>query len=120
MIGSGRALRYVVIGGAGVDVPGDRKGIADKAVGVIMTLVVGRMLADRTRELALLEGSDLPWTFLRPPRLTDRPATGRWRFSFDRPAAMEIAREDLAGAAVETLGRDDLVGRAPFVAGVRA
>jgi hypothetical protein len=27
---------------------------------------------------------------------------------------MEIAREDLAGAAVETLGRDDFVRRAPF------
>jgi putative NADH-flavin reductase len=117
LIGSGLSPRFVVVGGAGVDVPGDRKGAADKVVGVVMRLVAGRMLADRTREWQMLEASSLPYTFLRPPRLTDKPATGRWRVTFDRPASMEIAREDLAGAAVEALGRGDLARRSPFVAG---
>ena len=117
LVGSGLTPRTVVVGGAGVDVPGDRKGTADKVVGVIMRLVAGRMLSDRTREWQMLEASNLPYTFLRPPRLTDKPASGRWRVTFDRPAGMEIAREDLAGAAIEALGRDDLVRRSSFVAG---
>lgn len=117
LLSSGLAPRYVVIGGAGVDVPGDRKGASDRIVGAIMRLVVGPMLADRTREREMLDASRLPYIFLRPPRLTDRPGTGRWRVTFDRPAGMDIAREDLAGAAVEALERDDLVRRSPFVAG---
>ncbi|MGP1356569.1 NAD(P)-dependent oxidoreductase [Roseicyclus sp.] len=115
-----RALRFVTIGGAAVDAEGDAKGLADRAIGGIMKLVAGRMLADRQREYALLRASALDWTMLRPPRLTDAPATGSWRLSFDRPAGTQIARADLAAAAVEALGRADLSRRAPFVAGGRA
>ena len=111
----GRALRYVLVSGAGVDAPGDAKGLSDKAIGLLMRAVVGRMLADRQAELDLLRASDLLWTALRPPRLVDGDGRGTWRFTFDRPAATKIARADLAGALVEALGRDDLVGRAPFV-----
>ncbi len=114
---AGRALRYVVVGGAGVDVPGDRKGVPDRLVGLLMRVAVGRMLADRQAEYEALAASGLAYTFLRPPRLTQAPGTGRWRFTFDRPAAMQIARPDLAGAMVEALERPDLERRAPFVTG---
>lgn len=116
LIGTGFAPRYVVVGGAGVDVPGDAKGLADAAIGGLMKLFVGRMLADRQREWEMLDASLLPYTFLRPPRLTDGPATGGWRFSDDRPASTAISRADLALAAVEAAGRADMVRRAPFVA----
>lgn len=114
---AGRPLRYVVVGGAGVDAPGDRKGVPDKLVGLVMRVAVGRMLADRQAEFEALAASGLAYTFMRPPRLTQAPGTGRWRFTFDRPAAMQIARADLAGAMVEALERPDLERRAPFVAG---
>jgi putative NADH-flavin reductase len=113
---AGRPLRYVVVGGAGVDVPGDAKGLPDRLVGLAMRVLVGRMLADRQAEHDALAASGLAYTFLRPPRLTQGPATGRWRFTFDRPAGMQIARADLAGALVEALGRADLERRSPFVA----
>lgn len=112
-------FRFVTVAGAAVDAPGDAKGLPDRVVGGIMRLMLGRMLADRQGELASLQASSLAWTMLRPPRLTLKPATGRWTFTHDRPAAMEIARADLAGAIVEVLGRDDLRGRAPFVAAAR-
>ena len=112
----GRPLRYAVVSGAGVDAEGDSKGLADRAAGALMRVVVGRMLADRQRELALLEDSPLLYTALRPPRLTEAPGAGAWRFTFDRPASLRIARDDLAGALAEALGRDDLARRAPFVA----
>lgn len=112
----GRSLRFLTIGGAGVDAEGDRKGLGDRAVGVAMRVVAGRMLADRQREYGLLRASHLDWTMLRPPRLVDGAGTGRWRFTFDRPAAMRITRADLAAAMVEALGRDDLRRSAPFVA----
>jgi uncharacterized protein YbjT (DUF2867 family) len=116
-VAGGRALRFVSIAGAAVDAEGDAKGFADRAIGGIMKLVAGRMLADRQRELAILRASALDWTMLRPPRLTDGATTGAWQVTFDRPAGTQIARADLAAAAVEALGRSDLSRRAPFVSG---
>ncbi len=107
--------RYLTIAGAGVDRPEDSKGVPDKVIGFIMRVVVGRMLADRQREIDMLAASGARWTALRPPRLTEGKATGRWSFTHDRPAATWIDRADLAGAMLEALDRDDLMGRAPFV-----
>jgi uncharacterized protein YbjT (DUF2867 family) len=112
----GRPYRYISVAGAGVDVPGDSKALPDRIVGGIMKLVVGRMLADRQREHQILADSNLDWTLLRPPRLIDGPPTGRVVWSFDTPAATKIRRSDLAQAMADALGRDDLIGRAPFVA----
>jgi putative NADH-flavin reductase len=117
LLGSGALPRYVVVGGAAVDAPGDAKRLPDRIVGGIMRLFVGRMLADRQREWQMLEASRIPYVFLRPPRLTDAAPAGRWSFTFDRPARMDITRADLAAAAVEALARPDLTRRAPFVAG---
>lgn len=109
-------FRYLVVAGAAVDVPGDAKGMADRIVGGIFRLVAGRMLAERQQEYEALAASNLRFTMLRPPRLTDGPGTGRWQVSHDRPRAMQIDRIDLASALAEALGREDLIRRAPFVA----
>ena len=108
-------LRYVTVAGAGVDAPGDAKALPDRVIGRIMKLVVGRMLADRQAEHDMLAASALRWTMLRPPRLVDGEPKG-FAWSFDTPKATKITRADLAAAMVEALRRDDLVGRAPFVA----
>jgi uncharacterized protein YbjT (DUF2867 family) len=107
--------RYVTVAGAAVDRPEDRKGFADALIGGAMRLVAGKMLADRQREVEMLAASAMRWTALRPPRLTQGKPTGAWRFDFDRPQASWIDREDLAGAMLEALGREDMVGAAPFV-----
>ncbi len=116
LLAAGATPRYVVVGGAAVDVPGDRKATSDRIAGGIMRLIFGRMLADRQREWQMLEASPVPFVFLRPPRLTNAAPTGGWTFTFDRPARADIARADLAAAAVEALDRPDLTRRAPFVA----
>lgn len=113
------ALRYVSVAGAAVDVPGDAKGVPDRIAGGIMRLVAGGMLADRQRELEILSRSDLRWTLLRPPRLADGPETGRVAWTFDRPASTRITRSDVAACIVAALGREDMDGRAPFVAETR-
>ncbi len=111
-----RPLRYVVVSGSTVAAAGDVGGRPERMAAFLMGLFFGGMLADRRAELAMLRDSGLAWTALRPPRLTDQAGRGAWRFAFDRPPAAKIARDDLAGAVVEALGRGDLVRRAPFVA----
>lgn len=110
-------LRFVTIAGGGVDAPGDNKGFMDKAIGWLMRRLVPAMLADRQREFGILQSSRLRWTMIRPPMLTDKPATGRWQITHDRPASKQIARADLASAAIAIAADDALARRAPFVAG---
>lgn len=113
-------LRFVTIGGAGVDAPGDAKAMPDRIVGWIMRRTVGEMLADRQAERDLLATSKLCWTMLRPPRLTDKPGQGNYRMTHDTPAGTAIARRDLAQAAVVVLSDTATWAKAPFVAGGKA
>lgn len=108
-------LRYVSVGGAAVDMPGDRKGLADKIISWLSRTVAKEVVLDRQAELDVLRGSRLRWTMLRPPRLVDGPAKGEVRLSLERPQTIQITRADLARKAVEAIGDDSLVGRAPFV-----
>lgn len=111
---SGGPRRYIAISGAGVDAPGDAKGVPDKAIGVVMKLVVGGMLRDRQRELETVRASALEWTFARPPRLTDGAPKG-YRTSLKSPPSSAITRADLAAFLVDQLGSDEFVHAAPFV-----
>jgi hypothetical protein len=46
----------------------------------------------------LLERSPIEWTSVRPPRLTDKPATGEYRVSRDRDFrfGFQVSRADVA------------------------
>ena len=108
-------LRYVSVGGAAVDLPGDRKGVPDRIVSWLNRTVAPDLVLDRQAELDVLGASGLRWTMLRPPRLRDGAAKGSVRVSYERPPSMQVTRADLARKVVEALADDSLVGRAPFV-----
>lgn len=112
-----KRLRFVTIGGSGVDAPGDAKGPMDRFGGWLMRRLVPHILLDRQAELDVLQTSRLRWTMLRPPVLNNRPVSGTYKITFDRPASKAISRADLAQAAVDALKDDALIKQAPFVTG---
>jgi len=109
-------LRYITVAGAAVDVPGDAKALSDRIIGSIFRVLMRKMLAERQAEYQELATSDLDYTMLRPPMLTDGPSTGNWLLSSDTPASKKIARADVAQAMVASLERKDLIRTAPFIA----
>ena len=76
--------------------------------GKIVKPLLQRMLRDNatdTRQMeTLVAASDTDWTITRPPRLTNRPRTGRYRTALDRQTGSSIARADLADAILKALG----------------
>ena len=56
--------------------------------------------ADMRQAEADIAGTDLDWTIVRPPALTDRPATGRYRTAVERslPRGFRVSRADLAAS----------------------
>jgi len=64
--------------------------------------IVKRVLREHYADLARMEdvlrGSDLDWTAVRPPRLTDKPVTGRYRTAYGQNIrrGLFISRADVA------------------------
>ena len=60
---------------------------------------------DMARMEERIRSSGLDWTIVRPPRLTDKPATGRYRTALNLSVrgGYTIGRADLAGAILTLL-----------------
>lgn len=65
---------------------------------VVLPLALGRELADKERQEALIRQSDLDWTIVRPSRLTNSPATGSYRIApqLHYSSRSSVSRADLA------------------------
>jgi len=112
------ATRLVVLSGAGVDAPGDRKGAAARLSSALTRLATGPMLADRQRELERIQASGLRWTVARPPRLVDGDAATPVDAGTDLQLGLsaKVPRAALARFLVDQLEDGHFVDRAPFVA----
>jgi putative NADH-flavin reductase len=81
-----------------------------------------RILKNVCADMRLAEGeihaSNLDWTIFRPPRLTDKPGTGKYRFAIDRnlPRGFTISRVDLAKSVLELLNDPTTTKKHVFVA----
>lgn len=73
---------------------------------------------DMRRMEDLLAESDLDWTVFRPPRLTSKPANGRYRTALDAPLprARSIPRADLADAMLAAAQDPALAGHVVTIA----
>jgi putative NADH-flavin reductase len=74
--------------------------------------------ADMRQAEADIAGTDLDWTILRPPALTNGAATGRYRTAVDRnvPHGFRVSRADLATAMLSLIGDVAVVRRHVAVA----
>ncbi|GAA4198368.1 SDR family oxidoreductase [Streptosporangium oxazolinicum] len=88
----------------------------------IVTPLVRWALRDVYTDLRAMEkivwGSGTDWTVMRPPRLLDRPLTGRYRLAIggNVPGGHTIARSDLAHAILALLDNPATVGQVVGVA----
>lgn len=74
-------------------------------------------LEDKERYEDLVRSTDLDWTLVRPPRLTDGPETGRYRVGTDLRMKLTstVSRADLAAFIVDQLDAPGYVRRAPSI-----
>jgi putative NADH-flavin reductase len=109
--------RLVAISASGWVVDGD-----DPLSRYVAKPILKRALAVANADLEAMEkvirASHVDWTIMRPPRLQDRPGTGRYKARRDGNVrwAWTIARPDLALAMLDALPDDTAVGQAISVA----
>ncbi|WP_369052240.1 NAD(P)-dependent oxidoreductase [Kineococcus terrestris] len=111
--------RLVTVSGAGVAVPGERKGPGARLVSAAARRFGGDLVRDKEGEHALLAatGGELSWTEVRPPRLREADATGSWVLSERAPGltARAVAKGDVAEALVHLATSREQDRRSPFL-----
>lgn len=65
-----------------------------------------------------LRASDLQWTILRPPRLANKPLTGRYRTAIGRNLrhGLSVSRADLAHAMLAVVTKPETIGQSVGIA----
>jgi len=78
----------------------------------------GKVYADLAAMEDLLRDSDLDWTVIRPPKLTDKPLTGHYRTATGQNVrgGFSVPRADVAHLMLAVLGRPDAIGQVIGVA----
>jgi putative NADH-flavin reductase len=109
--------RLVSVSGAGVTLPGDNKPAGARLMSGLTRRLAADLVQDKEGEHAILSASSLSWTEVRPPRLVDREATGRWALVEHAPGltAKPVTKADAALAMLELAGSRSWVRRSPFL-----
>lgn len=75
--------------------------------------------ADKNRQEALIEQTDLDWTIVRPAPYTNHPSTGPWHtVTTEIPAGLQlcaITREEVAAFVLDCLERASFIHQKPFI-----
>lgn len=78
----------------------------------------GKVYADLALMEDVLRQSGLDWTVLRPPRLTGKPLTGRYRTAYGHnvPGGRSIPRADVAHCMLAVLDQPESIGQVVGIA----
>ncbi len=115
-----RVRRLIVLGASGVW-PGATKRLSApmRAMARVFdaTLLKKPFQAQRAMQTKI-QASDTEWTVVQPPRLVNKPGTGRFRVDGEAlPAGgVQIARADVATFMLEQLSSTLWLRKAPFIA----
>lgn len=108
--------RLVTLSGGGLRAAQDRPGAADKFIQFLLKAMAGHVLADAQGHLKVLQASDLDWTVVRGPRLTERPGKGSYRVGWvGVNAGTQISRDDLADFILTQAEDRSFIREMPFV-----
>ena len=99
--------RIIVVGAAGALHPAGRyqSPLSNLVFAAVRWTALRHPMADHRAQERLLAASDLDYTIVRPPRLTDAPATGTYRVLPDAlpSSSRRISRADVAGFMLQQL-----------------
>ena len=108
--------RLVVSAGAGVPDPHDEPKLFDKIIGFLLRTFSGNVYEDMLRMVTAVRHSDLDWTIVRVPMLTDNPPQGSIKVAYvGKGLGSRITRADMAAFMLQQLQDDSYIQQAPAI-----
>jgi putative NADH-flavin reductase len=113
--------RLIVLGAAGAqpDYGKYQNALTNMIIWVAKQTLLRNPFADQKAQEQILASSELDYTIVRAPRLTDGPFTGKYRILPDAlpPGALSIARADVASFMLQQLTDPRFHRQGPYVGG---
>lgn len=108
--------RLVASAGAGVADPNDEPKLINKLIGLLVRTFSRYVYEDMVRTVDLIRGSDLDWTIVRVPMLTDDPPTGDVKAAYvGKGMGSRLSRADLAAFMLQQVEDKTYLRQAPAV-----
>jgi putative NADH-flavin reductase len=107
--------RFVTLVGAGVREEDEKVSLSGKVMGVLLKVLARNVLEDAAEHVERIRATDLDWTVVRAPRLTDDEGTGDYRAGDVDLGFESIARADVARFILDCLENDQYVRKMPKV-----
>ena len=108
--------RLISTTGAGVRDPQDQPKLIDHLIKGLLTLMAGAVLRDSEANVNIIRATDLDWTIVRYPRLTDGAHTGKYRVGYvGKNSGTQLSRADGADFVLKELNEQKYVRQAPVV-----
>jgi putative NADH-flavin reductase len=84
----------------------------------VADVTLGKVFADLAQMEDILAGSGLDWTAIRPPRLTGKSLTGRYRTAYEQnlKGGTSVSRADVAHFMLAVLNQPETIGHAIGIA----
>jgi len=108
--------RLVVSAGAGVSVPEDEPRPLNRLINFLLKLVSRWVYEDMKRTVDTVRRSDLKWTVVRVPMLSDDEPTGEVKVGYvGKGMGMRITRADMARFILDQVESKEYVHKAPAI-----
>ena len=108
--------RLIVSAGAGVADPNDAPRLFNHVMNFLLKMMAKNVLADMSRAVELVRSSDLDWTVVRLPMLTDGPKTGSLKVGYvGKGTGSRIARADIADFMLAQVKDKTYLHKAPVI-----
>lgn len=111
-----RIKRIVTLTGSDARIPQDKPNIFHKLTHWLLSKFAPKILEDGELHLKLLRQSNLNWTTVRSPIMTNKGLKGEYELRYALPGPFaSIARDDVAAALVWLAETGEYARRAPFI-----
>lgn len=109
--------RLITLTGAGVRHPADRPKVVDQVFRALLAVLQRDVLRDSEAYVQQVRASEVRWTVVRAPRLTDDPARGHFRVAphVGTGSGTRLSRADLVEFLLDEVEKDAHVGGMPVV-----
>lgn len=107
--------RLVTLVGAGVREPGEDVPLSGRVMGAALKLLARDVLRDAEDHVRRVRETDLAWTVVRVPRLSDEAGTGEYRAGDLALGFESVARADVARFILDCLADELYVREMPKV-----